>query len=286
MKKYELLRRAVTEELVPLGARLALPPAADDRQLLLVHDPAYLRSLVEGTLDPRIERQIGFPFSPAVLERSRRSVGATLAACRAALREGVAASLAGGTHHAFRDRGEGFCVFNDSAVALRNLQEEGHIERALVIDTDVHQGNGTAAIFREDPSVFTFSIHGAKNFPFRKERSDLDVALPDGTGDEDYLLALEQALKDLAEVPADLVIFQSGADPYLEDKLGRLSLSKAGLQSRDSMVLSWCRKRGLPCTVTMGGGYAPSIDDIVSIHLETVRQAFRFSRSFQSEILS
>lgn len=285
MKKYEILRRAVAEELVPLGARLALPPAASDRQLLLVHDPAYHRSLVDGTLDPKIERAIGFPFSPAMLERSRRSVGATLAACQAALQEGVAASLAGGTHHAFRDRGEGFCVFNDSAVALRSLQKEGLIKRALIIDTDVHQGNGTAAIFQDDPSVFTFSIHGAKNFPFRKECSDLDVALPDGTGDEDYLQALEQALDALAEVPADLVIFQSGADPYIEDKLGRLALSKKGLQSRDRMVLSWCRHRELPTAVTMGGGYAPTIEDIVDIHLETVRQALHFSRSFQRENL-
>jgi len=208
-----------------------------------------------------------------MLERSRRSVGATLAACRAALEEGVGANLAGGTHHAFRDRGEGFCVFNDAAVALRALQKEGTIQRALIIDTDVHQGNGTAAVLQGDSSIFTFSMHGAKNFPFRKETSDLDVALDDGTEDEQFLEALGDALLRLAGVEADLVIFQSGADPFKEDKLGRLSVSKEGLKERDKMVLQWCRERGLPVAVTMGGGYAPRVSDIVEIHQETIRQA-------------
>ena len=275
MAKYEKLRLAVANcrELSP-GVSLCLPPAASDQQITLVHCPRYLEALRTGQLDRKIERGIGFPYSPALLERSRRSVGATLAACRSALEHGVAVNLAGGTHHAFGDRGEGFCVLNDSAVALRTLQSEGQIERALIIDTDVHQGNGTASIFQNDDSVFTFSIHGAKNFPFRKVDSDLDVALPDETNDSEYLRALDQALFKLREIPGDLVIFQSGADPYEHDKLGRLSMSKEGLRERDRRVFSWISQRGLPVAVTMGGGYAPLIEDIVEIHLETVRQAF------------
>jgi acetoin utilization deacetylase AcuC-like enzyme len=276
MAKYEKLRRAVsTCEQLSAGVSLCLPPAATDEQITLAHCSGYLHSLKTGQLDRRIERSIGFPYSPALLERSRRSVGATLAACRSALENKVAVNLAGGTHHAFHNKGEGFCVFNDSAVAIRTLQNERRIQRALVIDTDVHQGNGTASIFRDDDSVFTFSIHGAKNFPFRKENSDLDVALPDQTEDMAYLAALKNALSRLRTVPCDLVIFQSGADPYEHDKLGRLSLSKEGLRERDRLVLSWISKRDLPVAVTMGGGYAPSVEDIVEIHLETVRAAFR-----------
>jgi acetoin utilization deacetylase AcuC-like enzyme len=279
MKKYELLRLAVSgcPELSP-HIRLRLPPAATDEQLLRVHAPEYVEALKIGQLDRRIERGIGFPYSPALLERSRRSVGATLAAGRSALRDGVAVNLAGGTHHAFRHRGEGFCVFNDSAVAVRALQTEGLISKALIIDTDVHQGNGTASIFAEDSSVFTFSIHGAKNFPFRKERSDLDVALPDGAGDAEYLKALLGALEQLKDVPADFAVFQSGADPYESDKLGRLALSKEGLRKRDRLVLQWLSDRRLPAAVTMGGGYAPEVEDIVDIHFQTVREAFYFSR--------
>lgn len=279
MKKYELLRLAVSEcpELSP-HTTLRLPPAATDEQLLLVHAPEYVEALKTGQLDRRIERGIGFPYSPALLERSRRSVGATLAAGRSALRDGVAVNLAGGTHHAFRHRGEGFCVMNDSAVAIRALQREGLIERALIIDTDVHQGNGTASIFSEDSTVFTFSIHGAKNFPFRKERSDLDVALPDGAGDDEYLKALAEALERLNDVSADFAIFQSGADPYENDKLGRLALTKEGLKRRDQMVFRWLADRRLSAAVTMGGGYAPEVKDIVDIHLQTVREAYYFSR--------
>ena len=279
MKKYELLRQAVSQctELSP-HIRLRLPPAATDEQILLVHAPDYLEALKTGQLDRRIERGIGFPYSPALLERSRRSVGATLAAGRSALQDGVAVNLAGGTHHAFRHRGEGFCVFNDSAVAIRTLQKEGLIERALIIDTDVHQGNGTASIFADDPTVFTFSIHGAKNFPFRKENSDLDVGLADGTQDQEYLQALAEALEEMVSVSADFVIFQSGADPYEKDKLGRMAVTKNGLRERDRMVLNWIAERRLPAAVTMGGGYAPQVEDIVDIHLQTVREAYRFSR--------
>ena len=281
MAKYRLLRQAILDH-PELSRRLQLriPPAASDEEILLVHHPHYLAGLKDGTLCPKIQRRIGFPYSPGMLERSRRSVGATLAACRAALQDGVAVNLAGGTQHSFSDCGEGFCVLNDAAVALRVLQKERLIVRALVIDTDVHQGNGTAAIFADDSSVFTFSIHGEKNFPFKKERSDLDVALADGTSDVAYLEALFEALSQLENVPAEMVIFQSGADPYEEDKLGRLALSKAGLKERDRMVLNWCRQRGLPVAVTMGGGYAPEVADIVAIHLQTIMETLSvYSRS-------
>lgn len=280
MAKYHLLRQAILEHPeLSKAVKLRIPPAAEDGQILLVHESAYLDSLKDGTLCPKLQRKIGLPYSPGMLERSRRSVGATTAACRAALEDGVGVNLAGGTHHAFSTHGEGFCVLNDAAVALRTLQTEGLIRRALIIDTDVHQGNGTAAILQHDSTIFTFSIHGEKNYPFRKERSDLDIALPDGTDDEPYLEALEGGLRVLETVPADIVVFQTGADPYVHDKLGRLSLSKLGLQTRDRLVFNWCRRRGLPVAVTMGGGYAPVVADIVSIHLESVYQAYLFGYS-------
>jgi len=280
MSKYQLLREAIAQDptLAP-QIDLSIPPAATDAQLLLAHSADYLSDLKNGTLDRKTERAIGFPYSPEMVERSRRSVGATLAACRDALESGAAVNLAGGTHHAFRDRGEGFCVFNDSVVALKTLQQDQLIERAIVVDTDVHQGNGTANLLADDPSIFTFSIHGEKNYPFRKETSDLDLPLPDGTQDEAYLRALEQALQQMESVKADLVIFQSGADPFEHDKLGRLSLTRDGLKKRDALVLRWCEHRGLAVAVTMGGGYAPEVQDIVDIHLTTVRESLAYSRS-------
>ena len=276
MSKYRLLREAILSH-AELGRAvdLIIPKAATDEQILLAHDRDYLDSLKNGTVDPKIQRRIGFPFSPEMVERSRRSVGATLGACRAAIKDGVAVNLAGGTHHAFRDSGEGFCVLNDSAVALRVLQKEGQIRRAIIIDTDVHQGNGTAAILEGDSTIFTFSIHGAKNFPFKKQRSDLDIGLPDGTEDEEYHAHLAEALHSLGSVDADLVIFQSGADPYVDDRLGRLALSKEGLRQRDKMVYDWCAQRSLPVAVTMGGGYCPVVEHIVDIHLQTIEEAFR-----------
>lgn len=280
MAKYRLLREAIAEHPI-LGKtiRLRLPPAATDEQLTLVHRPSYLESLKDGTLDPKIERRIGFPYSPGMLERSRRSVGATLSACRQALSDGVAVNLAGGTHHAFAERGEGFCVFNDSAVALKALQREGLIGRAVIVDTDVHQGNGTARLLAGDSTIFTFSIHGQKNFPFKKEESDLDVGLPDGTEDEQYLASLRTALTEMERIAADICIFQSGADPFSEDKLGRLSLTMEGLKRRDEMVFDWCDRRGLPVAVTMGGGYCPEVQKIVDIHLQTIQSAHRYFRS-------
>jgi len=271
--KYILLRERVEAELTP-PCKLCVPDAATDTQLLRVHQPEYLARVVTGTLTDREVRRIGLPWSPELVERSRRSVGGTIKSCRTALTDGISVSLSGGTHHAFPDHGAGYCIFNDVAVAVRALQAEGRARRILVVDCDVHQGDGTAAIFAGDSSVFTFSIHGARNFPLHKERSDLDVELPDATGDADYLNALDIGLeRSLALACADLAIYLAGADPYVGDTLGRLALSKDGLAARDRLVFKQCRAAGLPVAVVMGGGYAKNIQDTVAIQLETVRIA-------------
>jgi acetoin utilization deacetylase AcuC-like enzyme len=233
-------------------------------------------------------REIGFPWSEAMAERARRSVGATIAACRAALREGVAANIAGGTHHAYADKGGGFCVFNDAAVASRLLQAEGlRRERrplkVAIIDLDVHQGNGTARIFQGDASVFTLSLHGAKNFPFRKEASDLDVDLPDGCGDDDYLQALEAALDELARrFDPGLVIYLAGADPHEGDRLGRLKLTFDGLEARDRRVFDWAWQRRLPLAFAMAGGYGERIEDTVQCQVNTFRVAGQYWERWQN----
>jgi len=270
-QKYALLRAQVAEFLMS-SVTLRVPDAASDEQLLRAHDGEYLAKVADGALSEREVRRIGLPWSPELVERSRRSVGGTVEACRAALTDGIAASLSGGTHHAFADHGEGFCIFNDCAVAARTIQTEGRVRRIVIIDCDVHQGNGTAAILTDDPTVFTFSIHGARNFPFHKERSDLDVELADGADDATYLTALTAGMDAaLAAARADLAIYLAGADPFVGDALGRLALSKAGLAERDRLVLDRCRRAGLPVAVVMAGGYARQIQDTVDIHLETVR---------------
>jgi acetoin utilization deacetylase AcuC-like enzyme len=214
---------------------------------------------------------MGFPWSPQLVERSRHSVGSTIAAGRAALQEGVAVNLAGGTHHAGPDWGQGYCVFNDAAVAARTLQREGLARRVVVLDCDVHQGNGTAAIAAGDATIFTFSIHGANNFPFHKETSDLDIGLEDGTGDKEYLLALAQGAQlALERAQADVAIYLAGADPFVGDRLGRLALSKAGLARRDRLIFDLCREAGLPVVVVMAGGYGRVVADTVDIHFQTV----------------
>ena len=279
MEKYARLRERVVSENVAAPDQLRAPRAATEEELCRTHDPRYVRRVFEGDLTPAEIRRIGFPWSPEMVERSRRSAGATLEGCRAALEEGVAVNLAGGTHHAFADRGEGYCVFNDSAIAARAMQAEGRATRVLVVDCDVHQGNGTASIFADDPTVFTFSIHGAKNFPFRKEKSDLDVELPDGVEDEAYLSHLAPALAEtISRCRPDLAIYVSGADPYAGDRLGRLSLSREGLAERDRVVFATLCGAGVPVAVTMAGGYARDIDDTVAIHLQTVRVAAAFAR--------
>ena len=270
-QKYALLRAQVAEFLMS-SVTLRVPDAASDEQFLRAHDGEYLAKVADGALSEREVRRIGLPWSPELVERSRRSVGGTVEACRAALTDGIAASLSGGTHHAFADHGEGFCIFNDCAVAARTIQTEGRVRRIVIIDCDVHQGNGTAAILTDDPTVFTFSIHGARNFPFHKERSDLDVELADGADDATYLTALTAGMDAaLAAARADLAIYLAGADPFVGDALGRLALSKAGLAERDRLVLDRCRRAGLPVAVVMAGGYARQIQDTVDIHLETVR---------------
>ncbi len=274
MQKYALLRQRVAESGLIAPENMCVPPAASDVEIIRAHDTDYLHRVQHGLLTPQEIRRIGFPWSPEMVERSRRSSGATIAACRAALEDGFAANLAGGTHHAFRNMGQGFCVFNDSAIAARAMQAEGRAQRVVIIDCDVHQGNGTASILADDPTIFTFSIHGAKNFPFHKERSDLDVELEDGADDAAYLAALERGLRQaLAQAQAELAIYLAGADPFVGDRLGRLALTKTGLAERDRLVFDYCQAAGLPLAITMSGGYAPQIDDIVDIHFQTIRAA-------------
>lgn len=274
MEKYSRLR----ERLAGCGrfreGDFQVAEAAAPDEILRAHDVDYFERVLSGRLDASEQRRIGFPWSVQMVERSRRSAGATLAACRAALADGCAANLAGGTHHAHRGFGSGFCVFNDAAIAALALRAEGRARRVAVIDCDVHQGDGTAAILAGEPDVFTFSIHAAKNFPFRKQHSDLDVELPDGTGDEAYLDALERALDVVFDRGRpDLVIYLAGADPYAGDRLGRLALSIEGLAARDERVLRRCSALGVPVALAMAGGYAREIDDTVTVHLNSVLAA-------------
>ena len=276
MAKYSRLRERILVEGIIEPDDLHEAPAAPWADLRLVHTPSYVDAVANGTVAPDIQRRIGFPWSPQMVERSRRSVGATIAAARAALDAGAAANLAGGTHHAFADRGEGFCVFNDVAVGIRVLQRDAHAHRVAVVDLDVHQGNGTAAIFAGDPSVFTFSMHGDKNFPFKKETSTLDVPLADGTGDDEYLALLRLHLNDvLNRHQPDFVFYLAGADPYEGDRLGRLKMTIDGLRRRDEIVMEACTRARLPVAISMSGGYANDIDAIVTIHANTIRAAGR-----------
>jgi acetoin utilization deacetylase AcuC-like enzyme len=274
LAKYARLRARVAAEVAGDGVTMITARPATDEELALVHDADYLRMVTEGSLPAAAVRRIGLPWSPELVARARGSVGATTAAAAAALGDGVAMTLGGGTHHAAHASGAGFCVFNDVVVAIRVLQRDGRIRRVLVIDCDVHQGDGTAVLTADDPSVFTLSLHGARNFPARKQVSSLDVALPDGTGDTEYLEQLAPNLeRALSSSRADLAVYVAGADPFYDDRWGRLGLTKAGLAERDRLVLESCRRGGLPTAVAMGGGYARSIDDIVDIHLATVRIA-------------
>lgn len=289
MQKYRLLREGVEARLP--GIALHEAPPATDGELALAHTPGYVTDVTEGRLDAARQREIGFPWSPRMVERARRSVGATIAAARTALREGVAANLAGGTHHAYADRGSGFCVFNDTAVAARLMQAEWHrahrsLLRVAVIDLDVHQGNGSAAIFRDDPTVFTLSLHGERNFPFRKEAGDLDVPLPDGCRDDAYLAALDGALETLwarhGDAPPGLLFYLAGADPHEGDRLGRLKLSAAGLAERDRRVFAAARERRIPLALAMAGGYGRVIEDTVAVQLGTLSGALQSWREWNN----
>ena len=280
MAKYRLLRERV--ELGIPAAALTEPPAATDGQLALAHTPDYIARLCNGTLTAQQQRALGFPWSIQMVERSRRSTGATIAACQAAIIDGAAVNLAGGTHHAFADRGEGFCCFNDVAVAARLMQAQRLASNVLIIDLDVHQGNGTAAILGNDDSIFTLSMHGEQNYPFRKELSDLDVGLADGLGDADYLIKLGAALHTVEmRFKADLIIYLSGADVYAGDRLGRLKLTEQGIAARDAMVMSWAGQRNLPVAACMGGGYCPRIEETVAIHFNTVLALNAYCEAFE-----
>lgn len=276
LPKYALLRQQVQEAaLVPPENLLPSCPASD-AQILRVHELDYLTRLVQGQMSEREMRRTGFPWSADLVARARVSVGGTIHASRAALQDGIAANLAGGTHHAHPGFGEGFCVFNDVAIAARAMQDDKLARRVVIIDLDVHQGDGTAAIFAGDPSVYTFSVHGEKNFPYRKEAGDLDIALPDMCGDELYLEAVENGLEHaLMMANADLALYIAGADPFVGDSLGRMGVSKQGLLQRDRLVFDKCKQAGLPVAVVLGGGYAKNVHDTVEIHLNTLQLAVR-----------
>src|SRR3954464_13012264 len=267
MPKYRLLRERLVATGVLAEAELEEADLIDRASLLLAHTPHYVETVFSGSLTEADQRRIGFPWSEGLLARSPASVQGTVAGARAGARHGRAGNLAGGTHHAAAGHGSGFCVFNDIAAAARAWHSDGAIDRGLVVDLDVHQGDGTAAIFEGDDSVFTFSMHGAKNFPFRKQRSSLDVDLPDGCADADYLDALERHLPlALDRARADIVFFQAGVDPLEHDSLGRLKLSLSGLCERDRRVAVAARQRGIPLVLTLGGGYARPISLSVEAH--------------------
>lgn len=279
ISKYALLRKRLIDSNLFKPQDFYIPHAATTAEITRAHDPDYLYRVKNGELTAREVRRIGLPWSPELFERARRSAGATVETCFAALNDRVAVHLGGGTHHAFSEQGQGYCIFNDGAIAARALQTETHIQRLLILDCDVHQGNGTAVILQNDSSVFTFSIHGKNNFPYHKEKSDLDIDLDDGADDSIYLDALHKGLTEsLRRANAELVIYLAGADPYAEDRFGRLALSKEGLAQRDRMVLDACRKSGLPVAVTMAGGYAPHIEDTVDIHFQTVCIAAEYQK--------
>lgn len=279
MEKYRLTRERLASDSTR-SFELLVPDAATDDELLLAHDSDYLRKMCAGELERVEEKRIGFPWSPSLVLRSRYSTGATVFAARAAMMDQVAANLAGGTHHAFADAAAGYCVFNDAVVAARVLQREGSVRNVAIVDCDVHQGNGSASITVDDPSVFTLSLHGEKNYPFRKATSDLDIALPDGAGDDEYHAALKGGLDAVwNNGRPDIVFYIAGADPFEGDRLGRLKLTKAGLLQRDRMVFERCVADDVPVAIVMGGGYASDVEDIVDIHVATVELAYDLVRS-------
>jgi acetoin utilization deacetylase AcuC-like enzyme len=271
IRKFELVRDRLLQEGTLQPEDLVEPAPASIADVLQVHTEDYVTRLRAGTLNNQEVRRLGLPWSESLVRRSFYAVGGTIAAAHAALESGVGSNLAGGTHHSFSDRGEGFCVLNDVAVAIRTLQRDGRIRRSAIVDCDVHQGNGTATIFAGDAEVFTLSLHGAKNYPLFKVRSSLDVELDDGTPDKPYLNALTASLPAVFAHEPDIIFYLGGADPYVGDKLGRLSLSIPGLRERDELVLRACKARGVPVVTVMSGGYGEAIGDTVEIHCNTIR---------------
>lgn len=279
MRKYPMVHAALTAERTLARERILEPCEATAEELLLVHTPEYLDKLFAGRLSAPEQRRLGFPWSPALVRRARLAARGTLQAARHALRDGIGANLAGGSHHAFPDHGEGYCALNDVAVAIRALQSEGRARRCALIDCDAHQGNGNHAIFARDPDIFCFSMHGEKNYPEAKVAGTWDIGLADGTPDAIYLGTLEGALPEvLRRARADLAFYIAGADPYRGDRLGRLGLSLVGLQRRDHLVLGACRAVGLPVVITFAGGYGQDLRDTVEAHCNTIRTATRFFR--------
>lgn len=278
IEKYALLRERVLSEGIVSPEAMHEPERASREDLLLVHTADYVDRFTQGHLSHDEVRKLGFPWSEALVERSYRATGGTIEAARHAAKHGIAMNLAGGTHHAFPGHGEGFCVFNDVAVAIRLLQRDRTITRATVVDLDVHQGNGTHAVFAGDSSVFTFSMHGGKNYPFHKVPGCLDIELADGTADDDYIDHLRAALPSVLEQSRpDLVIYLAGADPHEQDRLGRLALTFEGLARRDTIVIEQCREVGIPIVITIAGGYGDPIAASVGVHTTTARIANRYS---------
>ncbi len=276
MRKYKLLRDLLARD---EGFELAPSQPAELAAIKLAHDPDYVVKFVAGTLEPPAMRRIGFPWSEGLVARTLASAGGTLAATRDALVTGFGGTLAGGTHHAFRAEGSGFCVFNDVAIAIYWLRSRGEARRAAVVDLDVHQGDGTAKFFENDPEVLTLSLHGAHNFPFRKQRSKIDVELEDKTGDVEYLRALDEALPRVWEFEPQIVFYLSGVDALESDVLGRLSLTPEGLKARDRRVIGGVRERGIPLVITLGGGYSNPIELTAEAHANTFRTAAEIFRA-------
>jgi len=274
MDKYRLVPDQLVRTLTLVPEELIEPEAIPVEDVLRVHTPEYVQAFMSGTLERKAQLRLGLPWSPELVRRAFAVLGGTYGAARAALEDGVAANLAGGTHHAFADHGEGYCIFNDHVVVLRRLRVEGFARRFLIIDLDVHQGNGTAALCQNDPEVFTFSMHSETNYPARKEKSSWDIGLPDGTDDEHYLNILAQALRQILEhFRPDLVLYQAGVDVLAGDRFGKLALTMTGVDERDRMTCAFARHAGLPLVVTLGGGYARDINRIVDAHCQTIRRA-------------
>lgn len=271
IRKFELVRDRLLAEGTLIAKEIVEPQAADKTDLLLVHTEDYISRLIGGMLTQKEIRKLGLPWSKSLVRRSFYAISGTINAAKDCLRSGIASNLAGGTHHAYPDHGSGFCVLNDVAVAIRVLQRESMAKRFLIVDCDVHQGDGTAFIFQNDPDVFTFSLHGAKNYPLFKQASSLDIELQDKTDDDEYLATLEHAMLRMAGHDPDVIFYLAGADPYENDKLGRLGLSINGLLSRDEMVLQFAKTFEVPIVTTMSGGYAADINDTVEIHCNTIR---------------